>query len=216
MNKVICVLAAVVLTVGCGGKGGDKGKTAETDAQAAAAVVEEVTEQAVETFADTRDGKTYRTVKIGKQVWMAENLNYKTDSSWCYKDNPDNCKKYGRLYAWNAAMKACPAGWHLPDTSEWRELTIFAGGVDETAGTRLRSKSPLDWNGTDNYGFSALPGGNYSPDGYFDDIDWGGYWWTATEDGVFAHRRILTSDYTRVSESTDDTRCGSSVRCLRD
>ncbi|MDR2694074.1 MAG: fibrobacter succinogenes major paralogous domain-containing protein, partial [Chitinispirillales bacterium] len=113
------------------------------------------------TFTDSRDGKTYNTVKIGKQTWMAENLNYGTSSgSWCYNDRDSYCKKYGRLYEWETAKKTCPSGWHLPSRQEWEALVTYAGGY-EAAGKRL--KSTIGWNdsgsGTDDYGFSALPGG---------------------------------------------------------
>jgi uncharacterized protein (TIGR02145 family) len=104
------------------------------------------------TFTDTRDGKAYKTTKIGKQTWMAENLDHHGEGGYlglCYGDEPkkkirkpENCKKYGRLYDWNEAMKACPSGWHLPDTTEWQTLIDFAGGKD-VAGKKLKSKT--DW-----------------------------------------------------------------------
>lgn len=107
---------------------------------------------------DDRDGQTYKTVKIGDQVWMAENLNYKTDESWCGGGEDrmqGDCSKYGRLYTWAVAIDSvklykdesiecgsvktcalpdtvygiCPLGWHLPDTTEWNTLLAKVGGI---------------------------------------------------------------------------------------
>jgi len=110
-------------------------------------------------FTDTRDKKTYKTVKIGEQTWMAENLNY-SQRSKCYDNKPANCDKYGRLYDWNTATEVCPKGWHLPNDVEWEILTATVGGK-ETAGKLLKAASGWDNNdnGSDSYGFSALSGG---------------------------------------------------------
>jgi uncharacterized protein (TIGR02145 family) len=112
------------------------------------------------TFTDSRDGQTYKTVKIGNQTWMAQNMNYRTEKrSCCYENNPDNCKKYGKLYDWNTANVACPKGWHLPSKGEWTKWITMVGSL--RAGKTLKSKSGWNesGNGTDDYGFSALPGG---------------------------------------------------------
>ena len=139
------------------------------------------------TFTDPRDGQKYRTVKIGKQTWMAENLNYKISNSLCYENNEANCQKYGRLYDWNTAMKACPAEWRLPTENDWSNLIKTVGG-SKIAGKKLKSKTGWsdDGNGTDDYGFSALPGGEYGPNGpnssRFSSIGIFGYWWGTEEE----------------------------------
>jgi len=127
-------------------------------------------------FTDKRDGKKYRTVKIGKQTWMAENLNYetkissmaqnpafKTGVSFCYENKDSNCQKYGRLYDFNTAMKACPAGWRLSTNGDWDNLIRTVGSKSgklksKTGWTDLNGKT--SGNATDNFGFSALPGGS--------------------------------------------------------
>jgi uncharacterized protein (TIGR02145 family) len=166
-------------------------------------------------FSDGRDGKTYKTVKIGTQTWMAENLNIQTSGSWCYDYIPANCAKYGRLYTWDAAMTACPRGWHLPTTQEWDMLMTAVGG-SSTAGTKLKSKSP-NWDGTDDYGFSALPGGRRLTVGSFFNLGSYGGWWAATEYvASYAWLRVMDSGITYVSEYADVKSYGFSVRCLQD
>ncbi|WP_290737324.1 FISUMP domain-containing protein [Fibrobacter sp. UBA3718] len=77
---------------------------------------------------DPRDGRVYKTTTIGAQTWMAENLDYEIADSYCYNNDTSNCKKYGRLYTRDAALKACPAGWHLPSMEEFRILIKTVGG----------------------------------------------------------------------------------------
>jgi len=168
-------------------------------------------------FADGRDGQKYKTVTIDKQVWMAENLGFKTGESWCYENNADNCKKYGRLYDWNTAKTACPKGWHLPSRNEWTRLMLTVGS--KTGGKELKSTSGWNknGNGTDDYGFSALPGGRRYTDGSFRYLGMRGYWWAATGIGSgYAYTRDIRHSKDVVEEDLNDKNEGYSVRCVQD
>jgi uncharacterized protein (TIGR02145 family) len=171
-------------------------------------------------FTDGRDGKTYRTVVIGGKTWMGENLNYQpqTGKSWCSDNEESNCNKYGRLYDWKTAKKACPSGWHLPSRAEWDGLVGAAGG-ETTAGKKLMSTSGWNGNGngTDAYGFSALPGGGRNTDGGFNYAGGSGCWWTATEDDAdYAYNRYMYYYYDDVYEGYYNKEGGFSVRCVGD
>ncbi len=205
-------------------------------------------------FIDDRDGKTYKSVVIGTQTWMAENLNYRIPggASRCYptsgntnsSDNDNaNCDTYGRLYDWATAMNnsassdaipsgirgVCPEGWHLPSDAEWGALMqsinpdCSATGSCDDAGTKLKATS--DWNdyqgvsgnGTDDYGFSALPGGFVNSNGYFYYVGNVGYWWSASEyNSNDAWYRYMSYIYSYVYKGSLSKSFLFSVRCLRD
>jgi len=205
--------------------------------------------QQKDSFTDTRDGKTYKTVKIGEQVWMKDNLNYKTDSSWCYGNKDFNCDKYGRLYKWATAREVCPSGWHLPKRAEWLDLfkviegeknygtycasdyTVtlgYNGSItltkaqcekmkrEEFAGKKLKSKT--EWNGTDDYEFSALPGGmRYFSGGSFRSLGYFGYYWSDHKfNSKLAYFWTMRSGRDEVEDGIDYKTNGFSVRCLQD
>jgi len=159
----------------------------------------------------------YGTVKIGNQTWMAENFNCEVDGSKCYGNDLANCVTYGRLYDWATAKEVCPSGWHLPSDDEWDELMTTVGG-SSNAGTKLKATS--GWNnsgsGTDEYGFSALPGG-YGFGTSFSSVGDGGSWWSTTEGGSSrAYLRGMDYDYSSVSRYNFSKTDLFSVRCLQD
>jgi len=155
-------------------------------------------------FTDSRDGKKYKTVKIGEQIWMAENLNIEMGKSVCYENDENNCKKYGRLYDMETAMKVCPSGWHLPSKNEWKTLWDFAGG-EKIAGNKLKAKSGWESNGNgeDAFGFAALPGGRYSRDHIgrnlgFREVGNHGSWWGTSESDDYALESSMFYDSEKV------------------
>jgi len=172
-------------------------------------------------FTDSRDKKKYGTIKIGDQTWMSENLNYEAGGK-CYGNEPANCTKYGRLYDWKTALSVCPKGWHLPSDNEWQVLEDLAGG-DEVAGKKFKARSGWEsdqgksGNGTDIYGFSALPGGGGDSDGSFYGVGKGGCWWSGTEyNASRAYYRGMLYNYANVSRSYNDKSVLFSVRCVQD
>jgi uncharacterized protein (TIGR02145 family) len=170
------------------------------------------------TFTGPRDGKVYNTVEIGGVVWFAENLNFAAEGSVCYDNDPANGDKYGRLYDWETALKACPAGFHLPSDDEWTALENAVGGRS-TAGTKLKSAEGWNNNGnrTDDYGWSALPGGYGYSGGDFGDAGDLGYWWSATENGAYyASYRSMLYGVEVVLWDDDNKTSLFSVRCVAD
>lgn len=205
---------------------------------------------------DSRDDQTYKTITIGTQTWMAENLNYaytgvsyKVDGntsdsiSWCYDNDPANCAKYGRLYTWAAAMDSvgtwsansqgcgcssvctpnypvrgiCPEGWHLPDEEEFMTLLTAVGGV-LTAGIKLKSTSGWnnDGDGTDAFGFSALPAGDRYGDGGYGFAGDRVFYWSSIRSSNLADYMYLRGDYDRASMYANIENFALSVRCIKD
>ena len=169
---------------------------------------------------DPRDGQTYETVIIGSQTWMAENLNYETSNSWWYNNNSANGDVYGRLYTYDAALTACPDGWHLPSDAEWTVLTDYLGG-ESVAGGKMKEAGTAHWDSpntgaTNTSGFTAPPGGIRYSNGSFNYLGIGGFWSSSTEhSGTYAWYRSLYFDYGQVSRFYYYKAYGYSVRCLK-
>ena len=195
------------------------------------------------------DISNYRTVRIGDQTWMAENLDYVVGDSRCHGDDPANCVTYGSLYYWPTAMVLpfdcfaitcsnqiqqphqgiCPSGWHIPSREDWGKLSryvdgtsgTFAGYFSTTASKNLKSTSGWNnnGNGTDEFGFSALPGGDGRSNGYDINVGYAGNWWSADEySNVYAYFQGIYGEdeysnmFLRGSKGSDMF----SVRCVQD
>ena len=189
-------------------------------------------------FTDPRDGQVYKTTTIGSQTWMAQNLNYETANSFCYNKDFANCSKYGRLYSWAAAVGqpedscgygtlcyfeekvqgVCPPDWHLPALAEFELLFSTIGDKAHTA-KKLKNSSGWNYsgNGTNNYGFSALPSGYRYVNGHFLDEGNATFFWCSETDGNYfacGINMIFSDDYITVSfESKSDA---FPVRCIKD
>jgi uncharacterized protein (TIGR02145 family) len=185
------------------------------------------------------EGNTYKTVQIGDQCWMAENLRtakYRdgtaipnvdgnsrwgglTTGAWAHYDNQaTNETKYGKLYNWYAVddrRNVCPAGWHVPSDAKWTALTNHLG-----ADSGFKMKSTSGWssngNGSNTSGFNGLPGGRLF-DGTFGNVGRHGIFWSSSESGSdFAWLRNLGTGDRDLYSSTNGKSHGFSVRCLRD
>ncbi|MBR2212715.1 MAG: hypothetical protein IJ896_14935 [Fibrobacter sp.] len=183
------------------------------------------------TFVDSkRDNKTYKVIEYSapgfQGLWFAENLNYEMEGSWCYDEDPKKCNVAGRLYTWDAAMKACPEGWRLPNDEDWKALF----GTDmSVAGTRLKSLTGwtdeerhgvyVDYNGEDRFGFSAIPAGLWNGQDYCN-AGSVAFFWSSSEEGddkansvVFAGNPV---DDKKVVLGAIDKSDRFSVRCVQD
>lgn len=193
-------------------------------------IIVPATEWNYSTFTDSRDGKTYKFIKIGSLNWMAENLAFITaEESWYSWDSETENGKYGRLYTWNAAKQAVPAGWHLPTDDEWKQLELALGmsqsevdGID-SRGTNQASKlkALTGWgeetDGLDEVGFNALPGGMRTNAGNYFVNGWYGYWWSSTEgDNSRAWVRYMTYFNPKVYRNLSFKEDAYSIRCVKD
>lgn len=148
-------------------------------------------------FYDSRDCKQYKTVTIENTVWMVQNLNYLTETSWVYYDNKKTAKKFGRLYTWEEAKNICPPGWKLPTSDDWEN--VFFKHPDSL------------------YLLKIKYGGLMTSDGVFANMESGATYWTSTE---FSR----DSSYIFFIDREDDiprpdimeNKCGLSVRCIKE
>lgn len=189
-------------------------------------------------FTDPRDKHHYKTIAIGDQVWMAENLAYQmAEGSWPvgsfigYQSRHSQIHvPVGRLYSWSAAMIVCPDGWHLPTDQEWYQLEKLINEGEEkygpnyldwnlttTVGRKL--KYHQEWfnesNGTNEYGFGIIPAGYRNFNGNQARAHKLAYFWTATGEATQAINRGFHYDTDGISRAYEDKRVGFSVRCVR-
>ena len=211
--------------------------TTSTQNDSTATQADSTAAQDSSTFTDPRDGKTYRTVKLGERIWMAENLNYEIKDSlvsncdenggcdmgfptnrpqsWCNGNEQENCDKYGRLYNFEAAKVACPPGWSLPEVEEWPER----GNGGHPA---FLDYAVVGWGGgKDTYGFTVLPAGEYRASSQsFLEPGRFAFFWTSTIDNLNHDCPTMihfgNGSEGMVSVCADDENNGLSVRCVKD
>jgi uncharacterized protein (TIGR02145 family) len=190
-----------------------------------------------------KDGNVYKTVKIGTQEWMSENLKVEhyrngdairqvqdsaewsklTTGAWCYyKNTPTNGKAYGKLYNWYAVSDPrglAPEGWHVATDEEWKAIVNLFGGED-FAGGKLKAKTGWDTpnnEATNESGFNATPGGQCDNLGNFFDVGKFNYIWNATtyKEELAWHYYIMNNSG-GVGHGTQNYKFGMSVRCVKD
>ena len=176
---------------------------------------------------DLRDGRCYRIVKIGSQIWMAENLTYRESlqgRAWLVENVPGYWK-IAVFYTWNAAMGACPDGWRLPSVSDWKKLFRYVSGESGeryNSGKAIRIlKCEYGWDdkwapdkvrGTDDYGFCVSPVGLVFYDGTLMNVGGSASFWTSRSGYAVAFP--MANDYGGVEPFSEDY--GFSVRCIKD
>lgn len=193
-----------------------------------------------------KNGIVYKTVKIGTQIWMSENVKTTTFQngdlipeaknvedwikagkegkpmfiSW---DKSSDIKDYGNLYNWYAITDKrgfAPKGWHIPSDKEWTILANFLGGT-KLATDKLKSDSlRIGWEvyegGSNVSGFSGYPGGKITPEGSYEDLSFYGYWWSSSESDGLGLNRNLSMDNSPFDSASSFKGNGFSVRCIKD
>ena len=172
-------------------------------------------------FNDPRDKQTYRLVKIGDRTWFGDNLNFKSEGSYCLDDDDNNCMAYGRLYTWDAARVACPSGFRLPTHADYENLWTIAG-ADFNAGFLLKTTYGWkgDTNGNDSLKFSAMPAGNRFDDETYGNLAKFAFFWTSDDssEGIepsAARVWYLTNKSMAFGYTAKPKKFGFAVRCVK-
>jgi uncharacterized protein (TIGR02145 family) len=171
---------------------------------------------------DKRDGKVYRTVKIGSQWWMAQNMACNTVVG-CYSYNNDESTipVYGYYYTWSYAKSVCPSGWHLPNMEDWKELSDYLGG-EEVSGGKMKSISGWDspnTGATNESGFNGMPGGdgNYQTLKFYSMGRYANFWSAKGYGNNKAQYFYLSFEYNGLHETSIDPDTEVlNVRCVKD
>lgn len=170
------------------------------------------------------DGHAYHAITIGGQVWLAENLRVTRSpdgdalSTFAPNNEPARIERYGRLYNWQSAQRACPRGWHLPTDAEWTSLELFLRGKADFS---LRDRT--SWSGEaespapNRPGFGARPAGYWNDQGFDTFFGTRAVFWTATaQEAQVAWSRVLRASEDSLRRAPQHAHYGFSVRCLRD
>lgn len=172
------------------------------------------------TIKDPRDGQLYQWIKIGKKAWLAENVKYNANpGSWIYNNDSINASLHGRLYTWDAAMKACPKGWGIPTDDDWGLLIEKLGGID-AAGGKLQDMDTIYWKANKNIPesaktISALLGGVRHGDNTYSGISlWGGLW-SATVTNNMASTYLFAHGNKSIGKSSNSKGSALGLRCVK-
>jgi uncharacterized protein (TIGR02145 family) len=159
-------------------------------------------------FTDTRDNQEYSFIDVDGTLWMADNLNYKSDDSYCYDAENAKCDNFGRLYTWKAATNTCPDGWRLPNDDDWKKLIWHNGGI-EYAGKELKEGGES--------GFNALMAGYRDKHNFYGKVNESTYFWSSTEQNEnYASFRGMYHNNDNIGPYTYTKADAFSVRCIKD
>lgn len=210
-SLLLLIIATLLFIVSCGK---DDNPTTPPDEQ-----------NTTGTFTDSRDNQTYSWVKIGDQVWMSENLAYKTKSGeyWAYNNDTNNVPIYGYLYSWEIAQTIAPQGWHLPSQAEWQTLVDYLGGPKK-AYDKLLEAGTLHWkspnSATNESGFTALASGYFDKrDNSFNGFGFLTMFHSTTEysgDNTFALGLIINQNFKEASIEGRPKMLALPIRCIKD
>lgn len=237
MKRVETRAALVLLGAALCGTAGAQTVLRGARSDISAAGLSQATDQSsTGSFTDPRDGTVYTWTRIGGQVWMAENMRYRSEAgSLCWNNDEAECATRGRFYNWETAIRVAPSGWHLPSEAEWEQLEatlgltaeqiadtqLERGGDANTVASRLKKPGawPTEYNGTpiaitNDAEFSAIPTGFYALNEFTHDGHTG--WWSSTGVGDKAWIRVIDFHDNKLRRAANKKEFFFPVRLVRD